>query len=671
MWQAINTVGFLLLFVSIGVAQEDDSVFVPVSVDTTLVDSLAAPPDTTLPADTLTDIERLQLMVQERMEDFKQATVKREPSLSFFDSAVAYFAPSRLNYAEDIERSYYHDAGDYFRFDPSYFTLDYQATPTRKTVQPFGLSGSRLNFVVNGASLNPFEHILLPDGLTDMNDIPTASSGSAYIIAGPTGRLFGGEQAVATLLTLPPKPKSYEPESAFLVDQGSFEYNHVRGRYSKAFENGRKIDLSIGYRNAQGETGVDDDTYHYTGQMFWPIGVDYAINFSGQLYDRDGLFGVYWPNGGGAFVKRDRIDRSAQISVERQNPAHTTRSEFGYRYLKQGSHIDGKYKGRFNIFGDGLFVGHEWLTGSSIYRTEVRGDKETYVDGYNEFDRHSADLLLKMVRLTNGWKYGATAGVSYVETQRLLPSASVTLLRETEKSLVMLSAGYAERAPSLHELNLRFQRTAVYSDDVLDYADQGNSDLEIERQAIASATVELGPPTTAIRLSVTGGTIFDGIEWQNESVFDGVGSSYTLFSPVNSDFDFLSTTLQKRFGLLDLFSFSAGGSYHWSQYERFTSKPYSPEYQIFASGELYVYWPQKIMHLFAYGEIVYNSEYEGYGGSALGLVAVVNVKLSFQIKGFRFHYVVQNALGNIYEPRENWVNSGRYAYYGLTWNLLD
>ncbi|MFQ6008758.1 MAG: hypothetical protein ACE5K8_07395, partial [Candidatus Zixiibacteriota bacterium] len=194
------------------------------------------------------------------------------PNFSYFDSLVTYFTSERLDQRSQVDRSFYHDAGDYFRFDPSYFILEHQVTPMRKTVQPFGLSGDRLNLIVNGHQLQPFEHIPEPDGLADLNDIPTALDNSIFIIPGPAGQLFGGRSGVATLLTLSKRPSTYSPESTLLADKGSFGYSYVRGRYSKLFTNRREIDMSIEYREADGPAlDRKDDAYDYYGDFYFPL----------------------------------------------------------------------------------------------------------------------------------------------------------------------------------------------------------------------------------------------------------------------------------------------------------------------------------------------------------------------------------------------------------------
>ena len=106
-------------------------------------------------------------------------------------------------------------------------------------------------------------------------------------------------------------------------------------------------------------------------------------------------------------------------------------------------------------------------------------------------------------------------------------------------------------------------------------------------------------------------------------------------------------------------------------YRQFDKKPYLPDYQLFSGLELHVYWRQRLLHLYAYGEIVYSGGYDGYVQTGLGNDPVANVKISFRIKKFRMHYVVQNALNREYTSRDYITFPGRYNYYGITWNFGD
>jgi len=161
-------------------------------------------------ADTLTEIQQQLLEFEERYRQFKkESQSKRKEQFSYFDTLTHYFLSPRLNQGELIDRSFFHDPGDYFKFNPGYFVLDHQVTPMRKTVQPFGLSGDRLNILLRDWSIHPFDHIPEPDGLIDLNDVPSALDHDVFVIPGALGRLFGGAQSVATLLTRPMRPDGY------------------------------------------------------------------------------------------------------------------------------------------------------------------------------------------------------------------------------------------------------------------------------------------------------------------------------------------------------------------------------------------------------------------------------------------------------------------------------
>ncbi|MEW6411508.1 MAG: hypothetical protein AB1483_03440 [Candidatus Zixiibacteriota bacterium] len=658
-----------LIVVSGIAAQEEDTLYVPPVQEALPLDSTMA--DSLIMTDSLTGAQKSILEFQQKREDFQESRKERKPSIVFFDSVLTYFTTPRLDLRDEVDRSFYHDAGDYFRFNPSYTVRDYSATPMRKTVQPFGLTGNRLNVVANRLALSPFEHVVQPDGMIDFNDIPMELDHHIYILPGPAGQLFGGDQAIATMVTLPEEPDTYTPESAFMVDQGSFDYNYVRGKYSKKFISGRDLDLSIGYRNTSGLIPAGrDDQYQYTGRLFQPLGIDYGIRFSGQLYSRGGLFRVK-PEEAGAVLERNRIDRKAQIALEKHNPEHTVRTEIGYSYLKQGSNIDGTYKGRFDINGDGLFLVREWSSGNSIFTAEIEGDRKIFKDGFDEFDRNGGKATIRVARLNPGLRWAMIGGVEKVQGFSAMPSASLMLFSDNEKSFFLLSAGYHERAPSLHELNLRYQRASLSSSEADDYADTGNKDLVKERQVVGSAMMELGGVSTSARLTVTAGRVFNGIDWITTELRDSVFVSYTLFSPANINFDFLDVCLQQRLRLGDALRLTAGGAYHRIEYERFEQRPYQPEYEAFAGAELHQFWPQRNIHLYAYAEVVYTGEYIGYEEPDLGNAAVINTKLSFRIKDFRFHWVQQNALSKVYSPRDYFVNPGRYSYFGITWHFLN
>ena len=289
----------LTLTILTGTAASQDNDSDSTRIDTVSSDTL--PVVDSIPADTLPDFmeidpvtgdtiitgEANRFRMEERMKEFQLAQIKRPPRLSFFDSLTTYFTSPRLNQRDALGRSMYKNAGDFFKFDPSFFSLDYQTTPMRTTVAPFGLSGNRLHVVAFGDTRQPFEHVIEPDGQIDLNDIPTAQATDMYILPGATGQLFGSPSSVATLVTTPRKVETGPARSAFIVDQGSFAYNHLRGRFAKRFESHREIDLAIGYRNADGSAvNRDDDTKHYLGRIFEPVGETFGINADIWLYDR-------------------------------------------------------------------------------------------------------------------------------------------------------------------------------------------------------------------------------------------------------------------------------------------------------------------------------------------------------------------------------------------------
>ena len=319
--------------------------------------------------------------------------------------------------------------------------------------------------------------------------------------------------------------------------------------------------------------------------------------------------------------------------------------------------------------GNGLFALREWSAGNTLFQARWNGDYTIFDDGTTEHDRFQTDLSLSMARLWSGWRYALTGSVRYVEDYDLLAGGAVVFYRETERVLLTLSFGYSEKAPTLYELHLPFQRATIYSG-TSDYANVGNDSLKTEKQLVGNITFEYGSLENSIGVNVTGGKIFDGIDWQNVLQSDSIGE-YTLFYPVNGDIDFINVTVGPKLSITDFLKFNAGASYHYVDYENFDDKAYLPEYQVFSGLGLHLYWAKKLMHLYAYGEVVYNGRYNGYKEEYLGEDLIFNGKLSFSLKKFEFHYVYQNILDTEFRSREYITFSGRYNYFGIIWNFLD
>ncbi len=87
--------------------------------------------------------------------------------------------------------------------------------------------------------------------------------------------------------------------------------------------------------------------------------------------------------------------------------------------------------------------------------------------------------------------------------------------------------------------------------------------------------------------------------------------------------------------------------------------------------ELYHYVSALDVHLYGYLETTYNGPYFGNLIGNMGEQPIFNLKLSFRIKKFRFDYIFQNLSAIEYQSREDATISGRYNYYGITWEFLN
>ncbi len=575
----------------------------------------------------------------------------------------------RLNSTTEITRTFAKDAGGFFKIDPSYFVQDYQQTPLRKTVRPFGLSGNRLNVISNGTALSPFEHIIEPDGLVDFNDIPIGLTKDIYILPGGAGQLFGGNQSIATLVTVPNQPTSIEPEIRLQVNKGAYDFANTRGGYTKLFSDGKEVDISVDYRNTTGlRNRTDDNSYQYAGRTLIPLNDSYYLNASGNTYRRKGTYKSA-SSLSGAYIARNRTDRNGFLAIEKLNESRTTKYQLGYAYLKQNSNIDVAYKGRFNFFGNEVKFTRESLWGSKLIKSELSYSYLKQTDGFDDDSEKSGKALFSLMQKNESSSFGATAGTIYNEEYKFLPFTSLVYQKYSDHNFMMLSVGYSEKAPLMHDVNLKLQKAAIYTSNT-DYADVGNKYLLSEKQLVGSFLYEYGSLKNNLRFTATGGILNDGIDWYYaDTVIDA--TSLKLFSPKNSDIKFADLQLKQKLSLNDILNISLGGAYHFIDFKRADIRAYQPAYQLFFGGELHHYWKQKWIDLYLYGEAIYSGPYTGYFNAELGDNIVVNTGLAFNLKRFRFYYIFQNSI-QLYQPNpDNYTNLGQYSYYGFSWYFIN
>ncbi|MEW6051075.1 MAG: hypothetical protein AB1644_08470 [Candidatus Zixiibacteriota bacterium] len=653
----------LLALATPGVAQTGDSARV-VGPDT------LPPVDSAQVVDTLSEAQKAQLRFEERYRSLKAQETPRPVPLSFFDSAIVYFATSRLNCRDQIERSYRYNAGDYARFDPAMVVFNRQPAPLRETVQPFGLSGSRMSVLSNGTAIHPFEHVVEPDGLIDFNDLPMTLDDEVYFVLGGLGNLFGDAQPIATMITRPQPRADNNTHSAFLVDKGRDGLSNARGRYSKWFGSGKRIDMSVAYRQGTGIVYAGNDkSYNYDGNFLLPLGARSSMRVAGHLYDRRGSLPI-WPDSGYQYIARHRFDRSVDLAYQRSNSSATAVSEIGYRHLRQGTGLSVVYNGQFNQTGHGMFATRTWIRGTTLGQLEIDASHLEYDNGHSTYGRWSGTATARLAHLDGRSRWAIVLGQKYVEAIRLLPTATAVWLRETERLLLVASLGYNEREPSLHELHSPLRLGYIYSAGAYNYADSGNAALDPERQLVGSITAEIGPADQSFRVSVTGGKLFDGIDWDNRPA-NVQNNLVRLFTPYNGDVDFVTVSGLQKVHLADLIRFSAGGSYHYVSYAEVPAPAYTPEYQAFSGLEIHLPWKRKLLDLFGYGELMYVGPYDGYVKTGLGDRVVVNGKLSFTMGRFRFHYIFQNLFQTAVESREYFTDAARFQSWGFVWNFLN
>ncbi|MBN2226249.1 MAG: hypothetical protein JW763_02680 [candidate division Zixibacteria bacterium] len=598
----------------------------------------------------------------------------RRPPLVAYDFGQALhtaFLTQHYDVLADVRRSFFHDAGDFLKFNPSNLVIYYQNTPMRTVVVPYGLPGDRVDVILDQRALHPIAHEIEPDNRRDFNDIPTAVTNEAYNIEGPLGLAFGGNGTVSSLVMFPLTPDTTQAVSGMAVDKGSFGYAYTRGRFAHRNERGRQMRFAAGYRKANGAfRNLDDDAYHQWGDFRQPLTERLWLNLSGRLYRRDG---AYLPQADVSLFDLDRFrrdrDLSAALALHHDVTSKTTvsfRHERSETKLEQSSE---PYYRNLDIFTNGLILTHERQAGNFGVRLRVSGVQEKFEDkNLVENKRHRG--MVDAAVLSGDT---ASALTMYARAEKVggydpAPTAMAAYIKRGPSWCFSASVGYCTRFPRQYELDLVERIAPIYDNDEYDYYEIGNPQLKPEKQIGGNVTFGLGKPGSDVTVSLTGGKIFDGIDWRR---FDTLGLETGGFRPVNHDLEYANATIRKRLHLGSFVTWSGGGSYRYLEIADDDDPPYAPEYQGFTGLELYYYVSKLELHLYAYGELLYSGPYTGCNGDKLGEDPILNLKLSFRIKQFRFFYIFQDLPSIEYRLREDQTILGRYNYYGITWDFLD
>ncbi len=609
---------------------------------------------------------------------------RREEKIIFFDaddSINIYLLNERMNYSDEMDRSFFRDAADLIRYNPSNFIVEYQNTPFRKTLSPFSLPGDRMNVILNNRSLNPFEHLYEPDNMIDFNDIPTAPVADVYNIEGPLGMVYGADNGTSSMILLPYVPDSLLAETKLHVDKGSFGHAYTKAFFANRYSSGQLIRLAMGYRKAEGAFSyLDDDAYHQSAEIIYPLNNRTRLTLNGRLYRRRGTFRVQPDNPfvGQFYMDRFRRDRDLAAGLD-YAVSPNQKSSFEFRHQRSEAALSRKdrtYRRVFDIIDNSFIFSHEGKLGDFCLKTRVLFTQEKF----DESDKNVRHRGLFDARLLHA--DSVSSWLIYLKADKVVgyePAPSGMLYYSLNKDRYYLSGsiGYSTKFPRLYELHLRERIFRIYSSTEADYYESGNKNLIPEKQLVGNLTFGWGKVGNDLSLSATGGKIFDGIDWRrsdslpSDTSINWASRILGIFRAENRDIEFANITARQRFSWRNLLYWSGGASYHLVRVNGTTDLPYSPDYQFFSNLELHVYIKYFDIHLYGYGEVIYQQPYHGYLGTEIGDNITLNARLSFRVKKFRFFYIFQNIQANVYELREDYVFPGRYLTYGITWEFLD
>jgi len=614
--------------------------------------------------------------IQDQHEEYlrekeKMDTIPAFKYYNFYDTLLSNISFYHENLKDRIARSIYHDPGDYLKFNKSNLVVHYRFVPIRTTATPYNLPGNRTNTIFNNKKIDPIDHQVQPDNKIDFNDIPTETVQDVYNVDGPLGMLFGGDNATSSLILVPQRPETTQAESQMIADVGWYGYSYTKAMFAHRNLKGRSLKIGIGRRKVNNDTPYDsDEADHQWAELIMPVREKIRLALELRMYKREGYVPVRLDNIPD-YIERFHKDKDLSTAVEFGHNS-LSRTIFKYNMTSSAHNYLGvatDYNHNIDIAAHNGSVTNEGLLGSIDYQINLSGSQERYQEFEIDNKRHRGYGDIKLIKADGSISMFAYSKLEKVGDFDPGPSGMFQISFHKPIFRARLSAGYATKFPRQYELDLKATYNNFYSGTTgNDYLELGNSALKAEKQIVGNIGIGLGSPGNDLMLSLTGGNIFDGIDWRQ---FDTLDLSFGAFQPINQDLDFATASMSQNLSWSNKMLWTGGASYHYLDIENDPEPAYAPDYQLFSSLQLYYYWEKLDLHLYAYGEGFYNGKYIGYDGSPLGQEFVSNFKLSFRIKKFRFYYVTQNLFDYSYIERESFSIPGRFDFYGVTWDFID
>jgi len=544
---------------------------------------------------------------------------------SFDDSAYSYTLGGRFNGNGAYRRSLGHDASHFLKFNPSNFLVTNLSTPNRTTNAPFNVNGNRYSVIFNKKQINPLDHVTGPDNMIDFNDIPTGPVQDFYNIEGPLGSFLGANNGVSSLILKSYEPKTVSSESKMVADVGSYGYAYTKGLFTHRNAAGRSIKASVSYRKADGIYGYDDETYHQWAEIVVPFKNKFKAYFEGRMYDREGLY-PFETNA--SAIDRTRLDRDFSAGIDwLHNNSSTSKIRFRTEQSESNNIIlSESYLSKIETYDRSLSFTHSQKAGTWDLIFDAVVDQQSYKDTAGTAKRYGGLISFKTMIGAGKGRFLTLLKINASESRKPLPSAMAGYVQQGENHYLSLAIGTMSKYPRLYELNLSENR--FISQD--NYMEIGNKYLLSEKQITGNLTYALGGINNDTQLSITAGSIKDGVDWSR--IQNGDTTEYT---PVNSDIKFANLTLRKNINWNNWLIISGGGSYRYNEINDNETPPYSPNYQLFGTLQIHKFIEKLGLNLFAYGEVLYNSQYSGYNNDFYGQGWLIRLKPSnfeFEIK---------------------------------------
>ena len=590
----------------------------------------------------------------------------------FHDELVRGFSLSSNIVSEDIDNLMGESVGDILGMS-SLMNLVEVGPQGQPEMAIIGGNVRGVSIFVDGRPVQRKDLYFPQLGHLDLNSVLLSNASEVQLLPGAVVALWGKDVGILGANIVTKDFHAPEPYSRATAIRGPFGFSRTQVELGRGITSRGRFYLTTELKESDGYLeNADYDGLSFSGNTTFNLRKRTSVKLSAYRYRAK--MGLAHPQTASFKDTRKKSDNWGTGSTLSFHSDRHTRWVLSLRYRRRNQEAKSAgYGFEFNKV--------EETTDVSVTGTQARGRSRVRIEGYAE----------RRNLLAGGRGRTAQRGyVSLADTYWLRPEMVLLLFGRLEKEEGLETGLVAGAGISYSPVNrVRIFSTlgrhvgyptlmdrfwpafsVAFRDTVVDYTEQGNSELKTQECLTADIGANLQKGNLQVSAYLFGSRISDFIFWSNidTSLYFG------HFQPVNSEAEIWGANIDLRLQFFDhLSSYVSYSLKKGKDSDRKLRLPFSPDHSLFAYLQLEDEFLKKEIGVKLRLEANVLSErfMDEYEQDQEPGVSILNGKIAIRFLDFHFHFMVRNITDEGYRSMSDYHMPGRTFWWGFYWEFFD